>query len=111
MGSSREDFSQCWSELVSAAGTLLAKQGQTRAVGAFLGRKDFPTGLCRIKRKEAVPVVSHIGAKETPSAGSDPLGCASLFHLMSPAIFPGGQGPHQGSGAGGCGTYTGPFPI
>ncbi len=35
MGSSREDFSQCWSELVSAAGTLLAKQGQTRAVGAF----------------------------------------------------------------------------
>ena len=38
-------------------------------------------------------MVSHIGAKETPSAGSDPLGCASLFHLMSPAIFPGGQGP------------------
>ena len=35
MGSSREDFSQCWSELVSAAGTLLAKQGQTRAVGAL----------------------------------------------------------------------------
>ena len=35
MGNSREDFSQCWSELVSAAGTLLAKQGQTRAVGAL----------------------------------------------------------------------------
>ena len=45
--------------------------------------------------KEAVPVVSHTGAKETPSAGSDP-GCEFLFHSMSPAIFPGGQGPHQG---------------
>ena len=73
MGSSREDFSQCWSELVSAAGTLLAKQGQTRAVGAFLGEEGTSYWSVQDKtEKEAVPVVSHTGAKETPSAGSDP---------------------------------------
>ena len=73
MGSSREDFSQCWSELVSAAGTLLAKQGQTRAVGAFLGEDGTSYWSVQDKtEKEAVPVVSHTGAQETPSAGSDP---------------------------------------
>lgn len=73
MGSSREDFSQCWSELVSAAGTLLAKQGQTRAVGAFLGEEGTSYWSVQDKtEKETVPVVSHTGAKETPSAGSDP---------------------------------------
>ena len=73
MGSSREDFSQCWSELVSAAGTLLAKQGQTRAVGAFLGEEGTSYWSVQDKtEKEAVPVVSHTGAQETPSAGSDP---------------------------------------
>ena len=73
MGSSREDFSQCWSELVSAAGTLSAKQGQTRAVGAFLGEDGTSYWSVQDKtEKEAVPVVSHTGAQETPSAGSDP---------------------------------------
>ena len=103
MGSSREDFSQCWSELVSAAGTLSAKQGQTRAVGAFLGEDGTSYWSVQDKtEKEAVPVVSHTGAQETPSAGSDPRVRVSVSLNVSSHFFPGGQGPHQGSGAGGC---------
>ena len=110
MGSSREDFSQCWSELVSAAGTLLAKQGQTRAVGAFLGEDG--TGLCRIKRKRRLCLWSHTQAHKRHLLQAATPGCEFLFHSMSPAIFPGWPGPAPRDRCRRlCGTSTGPFPI
>ena len=102
MGNSREDFSQCWSELVSAAGTLLAKQGQTRAVGAFLGEEGTSYWSVQDKAKRRLCLWSHTQAQKRHLLQAATPGCEFLFHLMSPAIFPGGQGPHQGSGAGGC---------
>ncbi|MFQ9652791.1 MAG: hypothetical protein ACLRZZ_23645 [Enterocloster sp.] len=112
MGSSREDFSQCWSELVSAAGTLSAKQGQTRAVGAFLGEDGTSYWSVQDKtEKEAVPVVSPQAHKRHLLQAATP-GCEFLFHSMSPAIFPGWPGPAQRVRCRRlCGTSTGPFPI
>ena len=101
-----------WSELVSAAGTLLAKQGQTRAVGAFLGEEGTSYWSVQDKtEKEAVPVVSHTAQKRHLLQAATP-GCEFLFHLMSPAIFPGWPGPAPRVRCRRlCGTYTGPFPI
>ncbi|MCD7992277.1 MAG: hypothetical protein LUK37_11095 [Clostridia bacterium] len=73
MGSSREEFGQCYSELVSVAGKLWANRGQTRALGAFLGENGVSYWFVKDKAdKEVVPAVSHSAVEETPSAGSDP---------------------------------------
>lgn len=83
----------------------------SRAGSIFRGRTGLPTGPGRINGKEAAQV-SHTGAQETPSAGSDPRCEFPCFTPMSPAIFPGGPGPAPRVRCRrSVGTSTGPFPI
>lgn len=77
---------------------MSTKQGTDQGRGAAAGRKQgLPAGLCGIKRKEAVPMVSHTGTQEHTPSGQR-LGCEDFCFtpMASPAFSRCGRRPTWG---------------